>query len=202
MIEPYNDITQKALFMGKWLWILFWMIIPASLADIMTINLVALRFPLLYMVGLILKFTCSIGYGLIILKMSSENGRYRKSGLCYLIAAAINTIAFLTPGKGIEVLLILTLPATVIALFAKYHEFMSHAEVVYDVDADLTAKWIMLWKWYIRILCIMIGGSIAGVITRFLSLLVILAGSIGLIVVSILQLVYLYKSAKAFREYT
>lgn len=184
--------------MGKWFWILFWMIIPASLADIMTINLVALRFPLLYMLGLILKFTCSIGYGLIILKMSSEHGRYRKSGLGYLVIAAINVIVIFTPGKGVDVLLFLTLPATVIALFAKYHEFMSHAEVLYNVDADLTEKWVTLWKWYIRILCIMVVGStIAAVITRFLSLLVILVGAIGMMVVSILQLVYLYKSAKA-----
>lgn len=201
-MESGNDITQKALFMGKWLWVLFWMIIPATLADIMTINVVASRFPLLYLVGLILKLICSIGYGLIILKMSSENGRYHTSGLCYLVTAAVNIIAVFTPSRDIEVLLFLTLPATVIALFAKYHEFRGHAEVLFDVDADLTEKWLTLWKWYIRILCITIGGSLAAVIARFLGSLVILAGAIGLIVVSILQLVYLYKSAKAFREYT
>lgn len=202
MIESYNDVTQKALFLGKWIRILFWIIIPITLADLMTINIVALRFPLLYLIGLILKFVCPIVYGLIILKMSSENGHYHTSGLCYLVVAVINVIAAFSPSRDMQALLILTLPATVIGLVAKYHEFRGHAEVLCDVDADLSEKWIILWKRYISIIGIMLGCSILMMIAPIIGSLLLFVAAIGMIVVSVLQLVYLYKSGKAFREYT
>lgn len=58
-----------------------------------------------------------------------------------------------------------------------------------------------LWKWQIICLC----GAVAGVCLLFLwilGVLLVLASAIGIAVVSIVQLVYLYRMAVLFREYT
>lgn len=45
--EKQKKIADKADFLGKWLWILFWLIIPSIISSIMTEENVAERFPAL-----------------------------------------------------------------------------------------------------------------------------------------------------------
>ena len=60
----------------------------------------------------------------------------------------------------------------------------------------------MLWKWYIGVFIALFGSIVVMLIFRLLGLLVLLAALVGTVVVEILALVYLYQSAKEFKEYS
>ena len=97
--------------------------------------------------------------------------------------------------------LILTLLAGVAALVGEYTECTSHAEALEPVDLELSEKWRRLWKWYIGTYLGSVGSIVVVMIFGPLGLLVMLASIIGMMVVAILKLVYLWRTARTFREY-
>ena len=78
---------------------------------------------------------------------------------------------------------------------------MEHSKVLSGVYNELSEKWEVLWKWYIGLFLGMFGCIIVMLIIPVLGAIAILGYAIGTIVVSILKLVYLYRTAKIFREY-
>ena len=74
------------------------------------------------------------------------------------------------------------------------------------MDLILSEKWRKLWRWYVGLLI----AAAAGILILFMGLMafavliigavVILAAAIGILVVGILKLVYLYRTAKVFRN--
>ena len=96
---------------------------------------------------------------------------------------------------------LLSLPVMVLELCAAYQEFYAHAEVLEELDPELAGKWRLLWKWWIGLLLGLFGCIFLALISAILGLLAILADAIGLLVVGIVKLVYLYWTAKRFREY-
>jgi len=70
--EKQKKIADKADFLGKWLWILFWLIIPSIISSIMTEENVAERFPALNLPGQVLQVIVLVLYGSILLKISSR----------------------------------------------------------------------------------------------------------------------------------
>lgn len=190
-------VAKRAPVLGKWLWLLFWLIVPNTAASIIQM------IPAMEMPGEILAFGCNLATGLILLKLAAEDGGYRVAGICTLITSAVNlaaTLVFSTP-DGAGWALIFTVPATIVGLVGTHREFMAHAAVLGGVDNALSENWEKLWKWYIGAMLSLLGSVILMPIVPVLGILVILAAAIAVIVVSILRLVYLYKTAKAFRYY-
>ena len=70
-----------------------------------------------------------------------------------------------------------------------------------SLNPELAGKWRLLWKWWIGLLLGLFGCIFLALISAILGLLAILADAIGLLVVGIVKLVYLYRTAKRFREY-
>ena len=93
-----------------------------------------------------------------------------------------------------------SLVAGVVQLIAAYKEYTAHSEVLTGVD-DVADKWLMLWRWTIGIYCAVLGSILVAIIAPLLGVLVVLAGAIGMIVVEIVKLVYLYRSAQACEEW-
>lgn len=193
-------LARKAPFMGKWLWVLFWLVIPSVIAGIIGNDTVVGWFPALRIPGLILNVLCMLVYGVILLQLSKEQERYRIAGICTLVAAVVSGISGLFTAGGLS--LLLTLPAAVVAIVGEYQEYMGHGEALSGFDRELSQKWFTLWKWYIGMYAATLGSIVLMLIFRLLGLLVSLAAMIGLAVVSILKLVYLYRTAKFFREYS
>ena len=69
------------------------------------------------------------------------------------------------------------------------------------MDLELSEKWRRLWKWYIGTYLALFAGIFVALIFAWLGLLVVLASAIGTLVVAILKLVYLWRTARTFREY-
>ena len=196
-------IAKRAPILGKWLWIIFWLIIPGTIGSLMANESTAKILPGLYMPGQIINAICSLTYGAILLKLGSEEDRYRTAGICALIAGGVSAVVAMITGTGEEAdwTLLFTLPAAVVAMVGEYNEYMGHSAVLSRVDNELSEKWEVLWKWYIGLFLGMFGCIIVMLIIPVLGALAILGCAIGTVVVSILKLVYLYRTAKIFREY-
>ena len=103
-------------------------------------------------------------------------------------------------GKAALALLIL-LPMMAVSLYSTYQEYQAHAEVLDGLDDELAENWRKLWKWEVGFLIGIVGCLLLVIISAVLGLMALIVVVIGLVVVSILKLVYLYRMAKFFREY-
>lgn len=195
------EIARKAPFLGRWLWVLFWLIIPSSLAALLINNTMVTLIPALKVPGRLLSVLVSLAYGLILLRLSSEEKCYRTAGGCTLVVAAIDLLGIFIPDRKVGLVLLLALVTILVGLAGEYHEYIGHSEVLLEMDSNFAQQWKDLWKWYIIAVLSTAGGFILIFIFRLLGLLVVLAAAIALVVVSIKKLVYLYRMAKLFREY-
>ena len=196
-------IAERAPVLGKWLWIIFWLVIPSSIGSIMSHETTAKILPGLLMPGQIINAICSLTYGAILLKLGSEEDRYRTAGICALIAGASSALAAIINGgsDGATWILIFTIPAAIVAIVGEYNEYMAHSAVLSGVDNELSEKWEVLWKWYIGLFAGIFGSILLMLIIPVLGAIAVIGTTIGTVVVSILKLVYLYRTAKIFREY-
>lgn len=196
-------VAQRAPVLGKWLWILFWLIIPNSIAGLLTNDTVVSIAPALQLPGSILQAACSLTYGAILLKLAVYEGRYRTAGICALAAGASSVLTAILTGTGSTPTwtLVYSAPVAIAALVGEYNEYMAHSSILTGVDNDLSDKWHKLWGWYILFMVALILSLLLTMIIPILGILVMLACAIGILVTGILKLVYLYRTAKLFREY-
>ena len=196
-------IAKRAPILGKWLWIIFWLVIPSSIGSIMSHETTAKILPGLVMPGQIINAICSLTYGAILMKLGSEEDRYRTAGICALIAGAASALAAIINGgsDGTAWILIFTIPAAIVGIVGEYNEYMGHSAVLSGVDNELSEKWEVLWKWYIGLFLGIFGSILLLLIIPVLGAIAVIGTTIGTVVVSILKLIYLYRTAKIFREY-
>ena len=186
---------------------LLWLVVPGTIAGLMSDEALSAHWPDLASLGEILGILCSVVYGLLLLSLARVNGGYRAAGACTLFVVAAGVIVQVLGGSGdphnVErsIALILTFLSGVAALVGEYTECTSHAEVLEPVDLELSGKWRRLWKWYIGTYLGSVGSIVVVMIFGPLGLLVMLASIIGMMVVAILKLVYLWRTARTFREY-
>lgn len=201
--ERQRQTTERAAFLGKWLWLLFWLVIPGTAANIMTEETVVGWFPGLNLPGQILAALVSLIYGGILLKISCVNQRYKTSGICCFIGTGVSVLLLIiSPGQTTPPwTLVFTIPALIVALVGEYYEYTAHADVVEEIAPALSEKWTILWKWYIRMNLGLLGSVLLALLIPVLGLLATLVTAIGTIVVAILKLVYLYRTAVAFRQH-
>lgn len=196
-----RQLQERGRFFGKWMMLLFWLFVPGIVAGVMTSDTVADLAPNVYLAGNVLNFLCVLAYSLLLLKLAQEHDRYKIAGVCGLIAAALGLGAvYLTQvdSSGVMALLVALL-ASVLDLVGEYHEMTAHSEVVLAVDAGLAETWSKLWKWTIGMLVGLIVSTFLAFILSVVGLLLMLAASVGGIVVEILKLYYLHRTARAFQ---
>ena len=200
------DREDAAVLAGR-LWPLFWLIVPGTIAGFLSDEALAAHWPDLASLGEILGILCSVVYGLLLLSLARVNGGYRAAGACTLFVVAAGVIVQVLGGSGdphnVErsIALILTFLSGVAALVGEYTECTSHAEVLEPVDIALSQRWRRLWKWYIGAYLALFAGIFVTLLSAWLGLLVMTASTVGSLVVAILKLVYLWRTARTFREY-
>lgn len=196
-----RQLQERGKFLGKWLWLLFWLFVPGIVAGLMTEDMVAQNFPALYRAGNVLNFLCVLAYSLLLWKLARENDRYKAAGVCELIAAVLGLAVFcLEPvdSSGVAMLLV-GLLGLVLDLVGQYQEFTAHSEVLQPVDAVLSEKWRKLWKWTIGMTVGLYLSMILALTLSVVGILILLVVAIGAFVVGILKLYYLYHTAQTFR---
>ena len=196
---------KKDSFYGKWLWILFWLLVPGIIASLMISDMVLQAYSGLYLPGKILEIVSSAAYGFILLKIGSDCYFYRTSGICTLLGVAFSVASELlmsadAASLGANFGLLFTLPGLIIGLVGEYNEYKGHETILSNVDRELSERWGKIWKWYLGSIVAVLGGSLLVTIAGALGALVALAGSAAMSVVSIMKWVYLYRTAATFRD--
>lgn len=201
--EEKELLAKRVPVLARWLWILFWLIIPSTVGGLLGNETLAQLSPGLYFAGKLLNAASCLVYGGILLKLGSENYNYRISGICTLIAGGVTALITLISGTAEPQLwtLLFTVPMMIVELVGEYNEYTGHSEVLLKLDPDLSEKWSKLWIWYLSMFLSMFGCILLVAILPTLAALILLASLIGLVVVSILKLIYLYRTATLFREY-
>lgn len=194
-------LAKQAPVLGKWLWILFWLFIPAEVSGIMASEILE-QVLALNLSGNILSVACDLVYALILLKLAREEYMYHTAGVCALICAAANVLVLIFfDGQTDGWANLITLPAGVFGFVGMYHEFQAHSTVVHGIDPGLSEKWTKLWTWYWMSIAAMFGSLVVMLLSVTLGVIVILAAAAVVLVVGILKLVYLYRTARVFRTY-
>ena len=203
---------------GKWLWIYFWMFIPSLITAFMSYNifvrtLFALRLPgeiLCILIGIV---QCVL---LFLLSKEEKNYGYAAWAMVPVIVISVPDVIyhagyFKTSPSLTHILAIMSLLAAASTAVMSYFECKANRNVLTDVDARLSEKWRKLWGQY-RIAWILLWiawtllfASEALALIRITAVkvlggMVLVAANIGLIVVGTQRLIYLYKTAKLFRE--
>lgn len=180
--ERRARLDRNAPVLAKWLWLLFWLVIPSVFSNILTMDTVAGAFPTAGVVGNVLAFLISLAYGVLLWQLREAAGRYRTAALCYLAGGIISGVLLLPAiPEGNWLWWLLSLPVMVLELCAAYQEFYAHAEVLEELDPELAGKWRLLWKWWIGLLLGLFGCIFLALISAILGLLAILADAIGLL---------------------
>ena len=194
-------LDRNAPVLAKWLWLLFWLVIPRTLAETLTLDEVASSFPAAGTVGEVLGALASLAYGAFLWQLRTVGGRYRTAALCSLAGSAGSAVILFAVPEESGLWWALSLPAAVLELVSVYQECNAHADVLEGLDDRLAGKWRLLWRWKIGLLLGIFGSVLLMLLSVLLSLLVMLAIAVGAIVVAVLQLVYLYRTAKLFRQH-
>jgi hypothetical protein len=186
--ERIGYSTEDDLLLRRWLGILFWLIIPSVIGSIMS-NMASLVFE-----GNVIKVLTSLAYGLILLRLSRVEDNYQKAGTLWLVSMGMA----LLPMVGINLGPILSISALVISLVALFYEYNGHSSVLDSVDEYLSDAWEQLWKWTLYVYVGLIGGLLLLFVSLTLGYIVVIFALIGLIIVSIVKIVFLYKTARSF----
>lgn len=196
-------IEDRVPVLRKWLWILFWLTFPAAFAGNMRNDAMLSIFPADYIIFHVLGECCSIAYGAIFLRLSAESDGYKTAGICVLICASARILVACIPNEldALTLEQILALPTLIVSLIGTYNAYHAHAAVLTGVDNDLSAKWKMVWKLDIGFTLGMYGCILLVPALPVLGSIALLITTVGMLITGVLVLVYLYKTARAFREY-
>ena len=193
---------------GKWLWIYFWMLIPSLISSFMTNNTIVQALPGLKFPGEILDTLVGIAECVLLFLLSKEEQNYGYAAWIRAVLVVIGVAMLPVPDDflaGSQLLSALVLIVTMaLGAASIYYECEANQTVLNGVDDALAEKWQKLWKRYWVVLVVLLAGTLVAmmqsVFTAVVGLLAVLAASIGTIVVSIQRLIYLYNTAKLFRE--
>lgn len=190
VLEYQQSLREKGAVMAKWLWVLFWLFVPSTIASVLGDWVPSLR-----TVTTVVSMACLLIYGAVLLKLASQEQNYRTAGILTLVSAAGCVLALLIENQIAASFLVIIL--CVLDLLSSYYEFTAHADVLEGVDNLLSEQWRKLWKWMIGATIAMVLGVIFLIIV--IGALVVLAATIALLVIGILKLVYLYRTAQTFQ---
>ena len=178
---------------GKWYQSLFWLLIICTVArTISNGEGDGMLYTLLWFVNVL----ATAAYGVVLLKMISLSAHFRMAGLCKVASAVIGILSVAVSELSIAVVLIVVIMAAVVDIVGEYQEFSGHADFVCDKDLVLSEKWLRLRLWYIVMLAGLTGGVVCGVLLVLPGLIILLACGIGLVVVSIVKIIYVYRTAR------
>jgi len=135
----------------------------------------------------------------VLYDMVRVNVQYKYVALIGLAAAAVSFVQGLMGDMGIGLallFLLLSLPG----IYSGWLEFSTHSEVLGGIDDMVAAKWEKLAKWYVWATAASIGGTFLMLLSGIFAL-IMLAGTIGIAVVGILSVVYLWQTRKSLSLY-
>ena len=196
-----EKLEKQVPLLAKCLSVIFWVSLAANIPGIMS-NEFTVSLPVLYRTGQILLLISSLGIVAAYFTLRKVNDRFRKAAIYVGISLLADfVLKWITGGESPSWTLLITLPAAALSFAGKFQMYSAYSEILVPVDYELSEKWMQLWKWYIGLFIASIAGLLLTVIIPLLGLLAVVVAAIGTIVVSIMELIYLYRMMDRFRTY-
>lgn len=146
------------------------------------------------LIGGLMMVISSLAYSVILFKLEIVESNYKKAGFFYVVNMLLVGISLF----GISIEPLFGILGVLFPLLASNFEFHSHSYVLSGVDKKLSKAWIVFWK----LMLLAYIGSIAGVLLLIFSpaigVIVFLVSGLTLVILNIVKLVLLSKSATAF----
>ncbi len=207
-------MRQKLPPIRRLLGVLFALVIAANIADLWTLEWFSQIAPALAPAAQTAVSACNLAYSLVLLQLAAYGEYFRAAGLCGLVSSAsgiVLELAFGASPPGWAILI--ALPMAIVALVGTHREFQGHEELLLslrhtlpesrDVLWDVTPeKWADLWKWYLYSILAVPAAVVLALFARGLGTLLLLASTICALVISILKIVYLYRTRRIFLDLT
>lgn len=108
--------------------------------------------PTAYTVAKVISDICKLLYGVCLLKLAVLSNKFRISGWLSIAAFAIGTVASLFITSTDIPILIQNLPAPIMVVMSEYYECKAHANVLKEINEDLSKIWSSFWWRYFIIL--------------------------------------------------
>ena len=138
----------------------------------------------------------------ILLMLTPACWRFRIAGIMGILSAVLDTAQLFMNNQIL--LLLINLTAIVISLVGLYQQFMGLMDVTANFDSNLADKWGNLWIANFVCLCVTGLGMLLvllGSIGAFFAALATFAGVLGALVLSVLRMIYLYRTGNMFSRY-
>lgn len=196
-----EQFETHAGMLAKCFTAIFWLNIVAFLPDLMG-NDFTKGFPILHQTGQMISLVFSLAITAVYAIMGKVNRRYRITAACMGVAVVVTFVqSLVTGGETPSWTLLISLPLAVLGLVCRYHQYSANSEVLVPMDYALSEKWMRLWKWFVRLTIIMVASILVVLIFPILGALIVVAAAIGTAVISIIELVYIYRMMDTFRTY-
>ena len=194
----YSD--QKLL--GRWLWVLFWLLVGSTAAEAAVLILEPLYPQTLALEALDAvrgPFFSTLS-GLVLLRLSKIRAHYCWAGICALIsvlAGAASALGWGSEGSSLELLLEIAVIAA--SLIGAYNEFAGHGALLENRQPELADRWRSLWRWYLWSIGSLMIVLLLSLLVPILALVIPLAVVVVMILLHLMRLVCLFRTAKCFR---
>lgn len=190
--------NEKARELSRKLNVLFWVGVIVAVVDLIKSDS-------------LVSAVCGIIYAVLLIMMGRLNGFYKKSGVIVFISMGVTVIwlvvttaALFTYGigaMGIYMAILVTIVIAVLTIYGAYCEIKGHSACLEEVGNPLADTWMTIWKWLLAgYVCVGIGMVMLFIVPA-LGTIASLAGGIIMFVISIVKLVYIYKTMAVFRDY-
>lgn len=209
--------------LGKWLWIIFWMTIAVTVISLLLDNGIAAKYiPGNVLIDKIIAGVFLLTRAIIIYKLFPMQKKYQISGILGILAVvmfAVESIVFID-GKYDAWSLIVTIPALIIYVISGIMEMKAHSLVLEEVNDKMSRRWNIsknlyiggLISFIIGVLIILLLNLITGsssfnfdnfqnvMVMLVISMILIFVGTALILVVNILQIVYIFLTAKFLKN--
>ncbi len=191
-----EKIKDRAKVADKWKVLFFWSIAAIVVRTLFSDSAIEL-FPAFEYISAIGEAICYIAISITVFNMASVIKEYRFAGYCQIIyAVALVLILFLPEDQGI----ILGLIASIISYVGDCRELKCHGMMFAGIDDEMEGKWAKTHKWFVISCYVLFGSIVVMLVSLGIGVVALLAAGIGLYVLNIIRLVYLYKSANLFKK--
>ena len=195
-------LHKMAPMLSRWLWIIFCLSIISAAANLLTGNVIRENAQQLYNAGSVISTVMKIIIGLLLIRLSSVSGNFVKAGVYMIISSVLSFISIFIPDHSLALELLtalIAIPELILTLLSDYNLYTGYSNIMVNADNTLAVKWDELWTWTKRAMIAMIVDVLLLLLAPLLGAIVLIVCSIGLLIISIIRLIYQYQSAMVFR---
>ena len=188
--------VRENTFLGKWLWVLFWMVIISIVVNFV-FELIGIMSDMTLAAELV-SAVLSVCYAAVLLRLSSSSYCFRVAGICSIIAVVFSLLGTFLAGSVFGTLF--TLAGLIPSLVGRYQEFVGYSEITEDRDERLSGKWKVMWYLSFGSMVLLAICLILTLLGSLLGALLTIVTAVASLIVEIYKIAFLYQTARLFRS--